>query len=92
MFPLELLNADTSRDTCYLSNHLETAHGESKGQHSLSHQDDFSEVKAGVLATGRACEWDLGNSLGEWLKGFGLDGRNSPMSESEKNISEEWRK
>lgn len=52
----------------------------------------FSEVKAGVLATGRACEWDLGNSLGEWLKGFGLDGRNNPMRESEKNISEEWRK
>lgn len=25
----------------------------------------FSEVKAGVLATGRACEWDLGNSLEE---------------------------
>lgn len=29
---------------------------------------------------------DSGNSLGEWLRGFGLDGRNNPISRSERTF------
>lgn len=40
VFLRELLNAGTSRDTrCLFQSSGDSAHGESKGQQSLSHQD-----------------------------------------------------